>query len=470
MKKICFIGLLIISIIMSLFSIYTVFNIGLIPNIILYILIGVLVLLNVIEGFMIFRKNKILKVIGIVLAIIVIIFNGIAIFYVSTTNKFLDNAFSGKTIEVTTYNLVSLKSNDYSSEKLKELENLSTGVYKNSNSNIKDAYEILDEDYSLDYKDYEKINDMFNELIENKINLVLIESTSYNIIRDFDSNINDKCEIIKTIDIKEEKKAKEIKDSAFNIYIVGTDFAGLNDFNMLVTVNTKLKKVLLTSIPRDYHIEVAGMNGITDNITYLSALGVDTSVNSLSNFFQTSIDYYLKINTTSLVKLVDSVGGINFCSDYEYYTTHALVLDTYNDAGEKLYVRKGCQELNGIQTLTVARERKNIPGGDIARQDNCRKIIIAIFHKLESLNTVTNYDKILESIKDSYETTIPRSKIEELGKDLLKSNSKWQINEQAVSGEAVIGSVHLGSVRDYIMVPDMNSVSLAIDNIHKLGK
>ena len=49
----------------------------------------------------------------------------------------------------------------------------------------------------------------------------------------------------------------------------------------------------------------------------------------------------------------------------EYTTSHALILDTYDDSlGEKLHVKKGCQWLNGIETLTVARERLAFKTGD----------------------------------------------------------------------------------------------------------
>ena len=40
--------------------------------------------------------------------------------------------------------------------------------------------------------------------------------------------------------------------------------------------------------------------------------------------------------------------------------------------------------------------------------------------------------------------------------------------EQAVNGVDVIGYVHLNTVRDYTMEPNMNSVDSAIKNIDKI--
>lgn len=456
--------LLIICLILSTICLFQINKIGVLPFKYLLILIGIFLVINALVGILLFRKNKVCKVLGIIFGVIIILVNGIGIYYINSTNNFLDKAFSGKVIESTTYYVIAKKDNNYTEKDIKG----DIYYYKNM-ANSKKVVKLLKDDYELVFKEYELINDMTKDLLENKIKFIVMEKTSYSIIKQHDTELSNNTVILKEINIKEEKKSSEVKGEAFNIYVVGTDFAGLNDFNMIISVNTQTKKILLTSIPRDYHIEVAGMNGVKDNITYMSALGVDTSIKSLENFFDTKIDYYVKINTSSLVTLVDKIGGINYCSEHEFTTTHAMVLDTYNDSvGKKLYVKKGCQHLNGIQTLTVARERKNIPGSDLARQDNCRKIIIAIFSKLKSLDTVLNYNDLLQSLSNSYETTLSKETIQTLGKETLQANSKWEIMEQAVNGVDVIGYVHLNTVRDYTMEPNMNSVDSAIKNIDKI--
>lgn len=465
MKKIKFSFVaFILCVLISLCFIYTINKLGILPTYYIVALLGVLVLLNVIFFVLTSRKNKACKVIGYILSILIILVSITGIYYIKTTDNFLEKSFSGKTIESTTYYIIAKKDNNYTEKDV-------TGdisYYKNL-SNKKKVFNLLNNSYQLNFKEYELINDMTKDLLDNKTKFMVMEKVSYNIIKSYDKELEKNTVILKKINIKEEKTSSITSKDKFNIYVVGTDFAGLNDFNMLISVNTKEKKILLTSIPRDYHIEVAGMNGIKDNITYMSALGVDTSIKSLEQFFKTDIDYYVKINTTSLVTLVDEIGGITYCSDYEFQTTHALVLDTYDDSGkQKLYVKKGCQHFNGIETLTVARERKNIPGSDIARQDNCRKIIMAIFDKMKNVDSVINYSQLLQSVSDLYETTIPREIIEKIGKDTLKANSKWTVLEQSVNGEDVIGYVHLNTVRDYTMVPNMSSVESAIQNINAL--
>ena len=79
---------------------------------------------------------------------------------------------------------------------------------------------------------------------------------------------------------------------------------------------------------------------------------------SLEQLLNIKIDYYVKVRTNSLVGVVDTLGGITFCSDKSFYTTHATILDSYDDStGNKLYVEKGCKNYNGVEILTISRER-----------------------------------------------------------------------------------------------------------------
>ena len=84
---------------------------------------------------------------------------------------------------------------------------------------------------------------------------------------------------------------------------------------MIATVNMNTHKILLTSIPRDYYIPVSGTNGIRDNLSFIGVNDVDTRIKSIENYFGINFDYYLKINTNSLVGIVDAVGGIEYCSN-----------------------------------------------------------------------------------------------------------------------------------------------------------
>src|SRR5699024_4581684 len=99
----------------------------------------------------------------------------------------------------------------------------------------------------------------------------------------------------------------------------------------------------------------------------------------------------------------------------------------------KLYVKKGCQHLNGIEILTVARERNAFIGRDRVRQKNCQKIILAIFDKLKSTDSFKNYKEILDSLSNLYTTTIPKDVVTSIAKDTI-DGAEWKFTTQSVDG------------------------------------
>jgi LCP family protein required for cell wall assembly len=238
---------------------------------------------------------------------------------------------------------------------------------------------------------------------------------------------------------------------------------------MIASVNTKNHTVLLTSIPRDLYLKVAGYeDGRYEKLSFMNInYGYELNRESLAQFLDTKIDYTILINTDSLVTVVDYVGGIDFCSDYEFMTTHALVKDTYNDVGKKLYVKKGCQHLNGIETLTVARERNSFPGRDRVRQENCRKILVEIIKKLISTDTIIHYNETLNTLSSLYETDIDEKIITNFAKDILANGNKWQIESQSIDGMDGKDRVHKGNAIDWVMYPDEATVRQAQENIKK---
>ena len=301
---------------------------------------------------------------------------------------------------------------------------------------------------------------------------MLIDKASYDVLLNVNDSLDkDSFKIVYEFDIATnvEKKEEEEKKSSFNIYIAGRDFDGLIDYNTIVTVNMNTHEILMTSIPRDYYMNISGMNGKKDSLSHMYAFGLDKAEKSVAEFFEVPIDYNIHITTESLVGLVDKIGGITYCSDQSFTTTHALILNSYDDRGKKkLYVKKGCQELNGIETLTVARERNAFVGRDRVRQKNCQKIIIAIFEKLKSTNSFVNYKEILDSLSNLYTTTIPRSVITDIAKDTI-DGADWKFITQSVDGSDLWDAdIAILNGKGYAMQPNMNDVVNARNKINEI--
>lgn len=436
-----------------------------------YLLIfGIIVVLEIVSILFILLKKKILNIIGYILSIILIIVNICGIYYVRVTDNFLDKSFNNDNREyTTTFYIVSKKDSNNT------LDNIvgKDVVYYKDTPNIEQAITELGYKYKVNTISYDNISEMFNG-----ISYILVEKNLYDYTFEIDKSLNKlDYDIIyeytltfqETIDSNTEENDDNYipETNNINIYIGGTDFTNqLYDFNMIVSINKDTHKVLLTSIPRDYHIPVYGKGGRSDNMGYHGAWGITTSMKSLEQLLNIKIDYYVKVRTSSLVGVVDTLGGIQFCSDKSFYTTHATILDSYDDSkGNKLYVKKGCYNYNGTEILTISRERLAYSGGDRQRQKNCQSILISIFNKATSPSVIKNYQSLLDSISDLYTTSIPRDMITSYIRDILDNNTKWTFNTQSLDGYDSRGYVHLTNYLDYVMIPYQSSVNSASYNI-----
>lgn len=415
------------------------------------------------------HKKRVLKIIGTILLILLGIISIIGVYYLSTTKSFMADSFSKKiTYEKTTYYLIETKK-----EEKQDIKGL-VGTYKES-IYLSNALEKLKNKYSLSDIAYDDIGTMFDQLINGTTQYSLLEKSSYEIVFSLSNDLKkDDFNIVYEFDIYTKKtRKKNTNTKKFNIYVGGSDFANYMDFNMVATINTETHNILLTSIPRDLYLKVAGYDdGRYEKLSFMNLnYGYESNRDSLAQFLNTDIDYTLLINTDSLVTIVDYIGGIEFCSDYEFMTTHAMVKDTYNDTGgKKLYVKKGCQHLNGIETLTVARERNSFPGRDRVRQENCRKIMVSIFKKMISTDTILHYNETLDTLSSLYETDIEKSIITNFVKDILANGNKWKISSQAINGTDGKDKVHKYNMIDWVMYPDEATVQNAQQNIKKTLK
>ena len=116
---------------------------------------------------------------------------------------------------------------------------------------------------------------------------------------------------------------------------------------------------------------------------------------TIEDFLNIDIPYYIRVIFDSVIKLVDTIGGI----------------DIYNDVafkGGTRYFEQGNIHLNGKQALEYARERKKMPNGDWTRGEHQKVIITAIINKVSSSKELlNNYVDILNNSKDIIQTNIP---------------------------------------------------------------
>ena len=124
--------------------------------------------------------------------------------------------------------------------------------------------------------------------------------------------------VIYTYEVKskvENKAAQvEVKDETFTVYISGIDVYGAietnsrSDVNILAVVNPNTHQVLLVTTSRDYYVQIPGISGdMRDKLTHAGIYGVDASMSTLGQMYNTSIEFYARVNFTSLVEMVDAL-------------------------------------------------------------------------------------------------------------------------------------------------------------------
>lgn len=461
----------IINLVLIIVLIGFIVSLKVVPTKFICIITILLLVFDVLVYFLL-KSNKIaLKVIGYFITVLLSIVEILGIHYIDKTNNFLNKAFNNALNTYTnTYYVISLEDSEFDS--IDSLASSKIAYYENM-PNVDEAIEELEKKIDFNKSEISALYSLFTDLDKGKVSAVLLEKGLYNFVFESTDTLSmDDYKIVYSFDMTFEEEVEEIDSDgdSFSIYIGGADFTELyNDFNMIVTVNKKTHKILLTSTPRDYYIPIYGKGGAKDLLGYAGVWGINTSRKSLEDLYGVNIDYYVKINTQSLVGLVDTLGGVQFCSDISFYTTHATVMGTYDDTkGKKLYVKKGCNEYSGIQILTIARERRAYSDGDRQRQKNCQQIMINIFNELVRIENLTNYTNILNAVSDLYTTNIPRELVTEFANMTLDEGIKWTFEQQSVTGSDSTGYVHLSNVKDYVMIPNTDSVTAAADKIKEI--
>lgn len=452
--------LMILTTIVSIASIEELIRLNILPMKYLLLCLLIIVVLLIAVIILVTRKNKVANIIGIVLMILAIFGNVFGIYHIHNINSFLDNGFKNKKTETIEYYVIAKKEKNYKKEDIAG----EIGYYKES-TNVQTAISKLKKKYTIEESSFDEINNLFAKLDSDAINFVLLEKTNYNIIMELDESKNESNYKI-VYDFKINKRinvTQSQEEEKFNIYVGGTDYVGLMDFNTVITVNTSTHTILLTSIPRDYYVNVSGYN-YKNKLSFITE-GIDVSKNTVAELFDINIDYYIKIDSDSVIKLIDEIGGINYCSDYAY-SGSARIHENGREKSIRYSIKKGCQTLDGYEAIAAARTRNAFNGRDRVRQQNMQKLLVAILQKLSSTEILNNYENILSVLSDSYETNIPKKIITKNIKDIINNGNKWTIKTQSVNGEDTKDTVHrFNNLVDWVMYPDEETVKIASDSI-----
>ena len=421
-----------------------------------------LVLVNGVIDWFLFRKKpkKYKKNIAFGFACLFSILFIIPMFYMGKTMNFMSK-IGASNYKLENYSLVVLK--DSKLKKIADVKGKSVGIYENTDG-VKEAKEELTDKVEVTFESYDNLEKLAGDLLESKIEVIFVEDSILSMMKedipDFEGNIK----VIYTIKvkIKTSNKAKDVNVSnePFNVYITGIDTYGelssvsRSDVNIVMTVNPKTKQILLTSIPRDYYVELHGKKGSRDKLTHAGIYGTDMSIGTIEDLLGIDINYYVKINFSSFIDIINAIGGIEVYSKYTFTS-----IDGYN-------YTEGYNQMNGEEALSFARERKAFSEGDRQRGADQQAVIEAMIKKLSNKSILTKYDSLLKSIEGKFETNMSSSQITSLIKMQLNDMASWKVKSISLDGTNGKGVTYSGGSQElYVMIPDWNSVDEASSTI-----
>lgn len=462
----------VLLIISSLILLGVILYINILPLKYLAMVVGTLFLINLILNFFLFRKKvkKKPKKISTIFSIIFSIIFLVASFFIFKTFGILDDMSE----EYKTYTYHVLVKNDSSYQEIGDISNKSLGYYNNNSNATKKALEKLSKTVKTENESYGNLDSLGSSLLSDENESILVEESQKTKLDNAgNSNENsslsgfkDKTRILYTfkVTVKVESKDVDVTKDVFNIYISGMDQYGevseisRSDVNMIITINPKTKQILMTNIPRDYYVQLHDTSGYKDKLTHAGNYGIETSIATIEDLLGININYYFKVNFSSLVNIIDALGGVDVYSEYDFQSYNG-----YNFS-------KGYNSVDGKAGLSFVRERKTFTDGDNQRGKNQQAMIEAIFRKCTSPSIITKYNSLLNSLKDSMITNMPMKSITKLAKMQLKDNASWTITSNSLTGTGSYDYTYTYPYQElYVMVPDEESLSKAKEMISKVA-
>ncbi|ASV68236.1 polyisoprenyl-teichoic acid--peptidoglycan teichoic acid transferase TagU [Cytobacillus kochii] len=228
------------------------------------------------------------------------------------------------------------------------------------------------------------------------------------------------------IKYKTEKREQELtltEKEPFSVLMLGVDERsgdkGRSDTIIVITVNPNDQSMKMLSIPRDTRTEIVG-KGIDDKINHAYAFGnEEMAMATVENFLDIPIDYYIKVNMEGFKDIVDAVGGITVNSSLAFAQGNSSFTE-------------GTNTLNGDEALSYVRMRKEDPNGDFGRQDRQRQVIQGVIKNGMSINTLTNYDDILDALGKNVRTNLSFNEMRDIQKNY--KNAVGKIDQLTISG------------------------------------
>lgn len=375
-------------------------------------------------------------------------------YFIFKTDNTFDKVTSLADSKATSTSIVVLKAS--SIEKEKDLAGAKIGTILDmdkeaTNRMLKD----LDSD-KIKYttKDYSSLDDMMEAFYNGEVDAICLNEKYRDILHEGGSYFNFQTDsrvvhqnVYYTKVTKKDNPSDPVNNitkDTFTVLVSGNDSYGTlqdsntrSDANLLLTVNPKTGTILMTSIPRDYYVELvcpdneeqACPEGSYDKLTHSGLMGVKSTEKTIEKALGITINYNIRINFSSVVSLVDALDGI----DLDIKKGEEVDI-FYTNSQPGLSVGK--HHVDGETALAFARERHAYADGDNQRVRNQQKVFKAMFKRIVSPKMITNYGKFMDALAVAFDTNLSGDEISKFVKYELNRMPKWKIESYAIVADS----------------------------------
>lgn len=207
--------------------------------------------------------------------------------------------------------------------------------------------------------------------------------------------------------------------NVLNVLLIGSDTRipgglGRSDVMMLISINKKTKKIVMTSLMRDIYLSISGHGYNRLNAAYAFG-GANLLMKTVENNFKIRVDNYVCVDFYSFIDVIDAIGGVTIdVNANELSSINANVREINAKEGhpsnDGLLLKSGQNILlSGKQALGYARIR-HVGNSDFERTERQRDIMEQIIIKLRR-QSVTKLCGIVGNLLPMVTTNLKKSQL-----------------------------------------------------------
>lgn len=429
--------------------VYEILKLEILPSNILMPVILVIILFSLILLLLInfCAHGLATKIIFSFLVILISVAYGLGDYYLYSTASTLNTVTEQAAKSKNTVSLIVMA--ESTKEDVQDINGSKIGVLTNINKEgtKKSLNDISKQNIGYSTEKFDNVPAMLQALYEGQVDAIILNEAYRSNVSEIENyeNFNNETKVIHqtvyyTKEANNSLAVSDITSKPFTILITGNDSFGAldevsrSDVNMIVTINPLTSTILMTSIPRDAFVtevcdDYACNYGVEDKLTHTGIYGADTTKDTLENLLDIDINYIFRVNFSSMIDIVDALGGIDID------VAEGMAVSRFYSDSTLEGVHEGQNHLNGKRALAYSRERKAYLDGDVQRARNQQQVLQAMFKKASSPEIITKYSNILKAVGKAFDTNMTTKETTSFIKYQLQASPSWKFEQYVLKGE-----------------------------------